>query len=65
MAAEPSTTERDEHCEECDQQTPHTVTLQIRTESTDPENAAYSREPYRVRTCCVCGQEQARRMNNA
>jgi hypothetical protein len=39
--------------------------VEIRTESTKAENAEFSREPYRVATCVVCGDEDAVRMNNA
>jgi hypothetical protein len=46
-------------------ETAHSVALQIRTESTKSENAQFSREPYRVTTCLVCGHEAALRMNNA
>jgi hypothetical protein len=54
-----------EHCSDCGRETPHSVSLQIRTESAKEENAEFSREPYRVCTCSVCGLETAQRMNNA
>lgn len=54
-----------EECDSCGHETPHHVVVQIRTESTKPENAQFSREPYRVSTCRVCGTEDAIRMNNA
>lgn len=54
-----------EHCEECGRETPHNVSVQIMTESSNPENAEYSREPYRVSECRVCDAETAIRMNNA
>jgi len=54
-----------EECPECETETAHSVDLQIRTESTKAENAQFSREPYRVSTCRVCGHETALRMNNA
>ena len=54
-----------EECPECMTETAHSVALQIRTESTKSENAQFSREPYRVTTCLVCGHEAALRMNNA
>ncbi|PSQ00433.1 hypothetical protein BRC94_05785 [Halobacteriales archaeon QS_5_70_17] len=54
-----------EHCPDCSRETAHSVSLQIRTESTKEENAEFSREPYRVCTCTVCGHETAQRMNNA
>jgi hypothetical protein len=55
----------DEHCPDCARETPHSVSLQILTESKKPENAQFSREPYRVRTCRICGTETSQRMNNA
>jgi len=63
-----TTTEIDdltEECDECDQQTPHTITVKILTESSQPENAQYSREPYRISECRVCGDTERTRMNNA
>jgi hypothetical protein len=54
-----------EKCDDCGQQTPHDVRVEILTESSKPENAAFSREPYRVSECCVCGATEKRRMNNA
>ena len=58
-------TEVDEHCMACNRNTPHTVRIEIRAESTKPENRAYSREPYRVTICTVCDAEHAQRMNDA
>ncbi len=54
-----------ERCATCGASTRHEVRVEIRTESDDPENAAFSREPYRVATCSECGSETATRMNNA
>jgi ribosomal protein S14 len=54
-----------EHCERCGRDTQHAVDVEIRAESTDGEHVAFSREPYRVATCVVCGTERAQRMNNA
>ncbi len=54
-----------EACEACRRETPHSVRIEIRTESKKRENAAFSREPYRIATCQQCGDEQALRMNNA
>ena len=64
-ATQNSRNDMTEDCAECDAETAHSVSLQIRTESTKAENAQFSREPYRVATCLVCGQETALRMNNA
>jgi hypothetical protein len=54
-----------ETCPACERETAHSVRIEIRTESDKHENAAFSREPYRVATCRVCGAEEAIRMNNA
>jgi hypothetical protein len=58
-------TEVTEECPACGRETPHTVRIEIRTESTKPENRAYSREPYRVTVCQRCETERAQRMNDA
>ncbi|EJN58625.1 hypothetical protein HSB1_31030 [Halogranum salarium B-1] len=39
--------------------------MELRTESSKPENAEFSREPYRVSTCMECQTETTQRMNNA
>ncbi len=54
-----------ESCDQCGRETPHEVSVQIRTESQKRENAEFSREPYRVTECEVCGAESSQRMNNA
>jgi len=54
-----------ERCEECDRETLHDVSIRLRTESQRAENAEYSREPYRVSTCRICGTERVLRMNDA
>jgi len=54
-----------EHCEACGQETPHTVSVELRTESEKSENTEFSREPYRVAQCRMCGSETSTRMNNA
>ena len=53
-----------EECDRCDRQTPHAVRVEILTESTKRENAQYSREPYRVSECRVCGATETTRMND-
>ena len=58
-------TELTERCSECDARTPHTVSIELKTESTKRTNRAFSREPYRVTTCLACGETRAQRMNNA
>ena len=55
----------EERCEGCGRETPHTVSIELKTESKKRENAAYSREPYRVATCRLCGDTTSLRMNNA
>jgi uncharacterized metal-binding protein YceD (DUF177 family) len=54
-----------EHCTDCDTDTLHQVSVQIRTESLKEENAEFSREPYRVAECQRCGSRTSQRMNNA
>jgi ribosomal protein S14 len=52
-------TERFEECEECGRRTGHDVSVDLRTENPKSSNAAFSREPYRVTKCIVCGHETA------
>ncbi len=54
-----------EHCESCNLDTLHEVSIQLRTESLKEENAQFSREPYRVAECQRCGSRSTQRMNNA
>lgn len=54
-----------ELCERCGRETPHTVSVELRTESAQEENAEFSREPYRVAECRTCSEEKSQRMNNA
>lgn len=54
-----------EECDQCGTQQPHDVRVEILTESDDSENAAFSREPYRVSECTGCGTVTRMRMNNA
>ncbi|MFB6143194.1 MAG: hypothetical protein ABEJ30_07615 [Halorientalis sp.] len=54
-----------EECRECGRETPHSVSVEILTESSAPRNAEFSREPYRVSECRVCGTRSETRMNNA
>jgi len=53
-----------EDCENCDRPTPHHVEVRILRESNSGENVAYSREPYRISECTICGQERTIRMND-
>lgn len=54
-----------EPCTPCGYETPHSVRIEILTESRKRENAQFSREPYRVSTCRRCGHTESQRMNNA
>jgi NAD-dependent dihydropyrimidine dehydrogenase PreA subunit len=54
-----------EECTDCERVTPHDVAVEILTESTKTQNAEFSREPYRVSECTVCGTTTRTRMNNA
>ena len=65
MAVKNGDTNMSEACSTCERTTPHDVSVQILTESTKEENAAFSREPYRVSECQVCGTTTETRMNNA
>lgn len=55
----------DEECPDCGHETPHSISVQILTENAESDNAAFSREPYRVSECRVCGRQSSIRMNNA
>ena len=61
----PGTGELTERCENCGSDTAHRVAVELRTENEGGENAAFSREPYRVATCRTCGAETSQRMNDA
>jgi hypothetical protein len=54
-----------EECDSCGRITAHEVAVKILTESAKPENAEFSREPYRVSECRICGTTETTRMNNA
>ncbi|WP_435101849.1 hypothetical protein [Halarchaeum sp. P4] len=54
-----------EQCSNCEREQPHEVSIDLLTESDQEENAEFSREPYRVATCRVCGDTTKTRMNNA
>jgi len=60
-----SVADRTEECCDCERETPHDISVEILTESTKEENAEYSREPYRVSECRICGSRTTIRMNNA
>lgn len=63
-AKDPVSEDMAEDCASCGRETPHSVSIQILTENADSDNAAFSREPYRVTRCLVCDDETAVRMNN-
>ncbi|GAD53271.1 hypotheical conserved protein [Halarchaeum acidiphilum MH1-52-1] len=54
-----------EACGNCGKETPHAVSVELKTESDKEENAEFSREPYRVAKCRVSGEKTSTRMNNA
>lgn len=56
--------EMSEQCSNCNQSQPHTVSIQLLEESQAAENSEFSREPYRVTECRVCGVTTRTRMNN-
>ncbi|MEE6211045.1 hypothetical protein U3A55_12910 [Salarchaeum sp. III] len=56
---------RDEPCPVCDATTTHAVAIELRQECPDGDNSAYSREPYRVTECTVCGASRASRVRSA
>jgi len=55
-----ATTTREE-CNECDRETPHEATIEMRTEKANGENVGASRQPYRVTECQICGETTTRR----
>ncbi|MFB6146785.1 MAG: hypothetical protein ABEJ08_03780 [Halobacteriaceae archaeon] len=54
-----------EQCGDCGSKTPHAVSIELRTESEESERSQFSREPYRVAECQVCGDTTVQRMNDA
>jgi rRNA maturation protein Nop10 len=56
-----------ESCPGCGEDTEHQVRLQIMEENngSDDKSRSFSREPYRVSECSVCGETETIRMNNA
>ena len=65
MSTRPDPAEFTEPCAVCGRDTRHRVRVELRTEGRNPDTAAFSREPYRVSVCTVCGSEDVLRMNNA
>ncbi|WP_049970688.1 DUF7835 family putative zinc beta-ribbon protein [Haladaptatus cibarius] len=64
MKSKPDSSEMAERCDSCGNETPHAVSIEIRTENEGAKNSAFSREPYRISTCVVCGDETSQRMND-
>ncbi len=64
LARDSGVKDRTEECTTCRRQTPHQVGIEVRAES-EGQNAAFSREPYRVTECLICGATASTRMNNA
>jgi hypothetical protein len=54
-----------EHCERCERETLHQVSVQIMAENDTGQNAEYSREPLRVAECQRCGGREIQRMNDS
>jgi hypothetical protein len=55
----------DEYCTACEKPQPTRVSISILTENPSGKNAAFSREPYRIVECRVCGETTRTRMNDA
>lgn len=54
-----------EFCDRCDLETDHRIALELRTENEQSKKAIFSREPYRLTECTMCGYRRSKRMNNA
>ncbi|SEA10603.1 hypothetical protein SAMN04488065_1866 [Haloplanus vescus] len=54
-----------EHCSACGAEQSLDISVEILTENPAGENAAFSREPYRIVECRVCGTTTKTRMNDA
>lgn len=54
-----------EWCDCCGSETAHAVSIQIKAESDQPENAAFSRQPYRRSQCLSCDDSSLVRLNDA
>lgn len=52
--------ERQEHCDNCDDQTLHIVSVELRY---GEDQHGYSRTPYRIARCEVCEEETTERVN--
>lgn len=54
-----------EQCPACGEENRHQVSVEVPTENPRTENAAFSRELYRIAECQTCGKTTTKRMNNA
>lgn len=52
-----------EPCKPCGRETPHRVRLEVRSAKPTPESQVHAREPLRIATCRVCGEDSIRRMS--
>lgn len=54
-----------EPCATCGMTRPHKITIELLTESEQEANQKFSREPYRIAECRICGTATKLRLNNA
>lgn len=54
-----------EECGDCERETVHEISVELRTENPDSVYATFSREPYRIAECDVCGATSEVRLNDA
>lgn len=54
-----------EFCDDCGEDTPHAVYVEIVEEGAAEKHLEYSREPYRTATCRRCGYGTTQRMNSS
>lgn len=54
-----------EFCMDCEEETPHSVRIELVAEGAADKHVEYSREPYRTATCLRCGSDTTQRMNNS
>lgn len=52
-----------EPCDACGRETPHSVYIEVRSASPNPSSWVHAREPIRVATCRVCGDQSVLRMS--
>lgn len=54
-----------EHCDQCEQDTPHAVSISITATSADRKKAKYAREPCRTTQCRICGEQTTSVINHS